>query len=148
MLATFALGQVYPVLAFGLVAAWIADRRERQEVSGGALGMVVALKPSLLPVLFWAPPRQRWAAFGAALVPGASATLVGVIMVGPGATLHYLGILSGAAASAYRDNASLPGAAARLFTDSPYAEHVAKLPWMVYVAYVLGVGAIALTAVQ
>src|SRR3712207_7623305 len=118
----------YPVLAFGLVAAWMADRRERQEVSGVALGMVVALKPSLLPVLLWPLARQRWTAFGAALVAGAAATLVGVIVVGPGATLHYLGILSDAAASPYWDNASLPGAAARLFTDNPYAEHAATLP--------------------
>ena len=148
MLATLALGQVYPVLAFGLVAAWMADRRERQEVSGVALGVVVALKPSLLPVLLWPLARQRWRAFGAALVAGAAATLVGVIVVGPGATLHYLGILRDAAASPYWDNASLPGAAARLFTDNPYAEHAATLPWMVYVAYALGVGVIALTAMQ
>ena len=45
LLATLALGQVYPVLALGLVAAWVADRRERDEVSGAALGLVVALKP-------------------------------------------------------------------------------------------------------
>src|SRR5215208_486862 len=48
LLATLALGQVYPVLALGLVAAWVADRRNRQEISGAALGLVVALKPSLL----------------------------------------------------------------------------------------------------
>ena len=30
LLATLALGQVYPVLALGLVAAWVADRRDRR----------------------------------------------------------------------------------------------------------------------
>src|ERR671911_2999288 len=35
MPATLALGQVYPVLAFGLVTAWMADRRGGQGGSGG-----------------------------------------------------------------------------------------------------------------
>jgi alpha-1,2-mannosyltransferase/arabinofuranan 3-O-arabinosyltransferase len=148
LLATLALGQVYPVLALGLVAAWVADRRGRDEVSGAALGLVVALKPSLLPVLLWPLGRRRWRAFGAALVAGAVATLVGVVVAGPGATLDYLGILSDGSASPYWDNASLPGAAARLFTDNPYAEHAATLPWTVYVAYALGIGVIVLTAVR
>src|SRR4051812_36545269 len=43
LLATLALGQVYPVLALGLVASWMADRREKHAVSGAALGIVVAL---------------------------------------------------------------------------------------------------------
>src|ERR687889_841885 len=30
LLATLALGQVYPVLTLGLVAAWVSDRRGRQ----------------------------------------------------------------------------------------------------------------------
>jgi alpha-1,2-mannosyltransferase/arabinofuranan 3-O-arabinosyltransferase len=148
LLSTLALGQVYPVLALGLVAAWTADRRGKQEISGGALGLVVALKPSLLPVLLWPLVRRRWRAFGAALVAGAAATLVGTIVVGPGATLDYIGILRDGSASPYWDNASLPGAAARLFTENPYAEHAASLPWTVYVAYTLGIGAIVLTAMR
>ena len=148
LLSTLALGQVYPVLALGLVTAWMADRRERQEISGGALGLVMALKPSLLPVLLWPLVRRRWRAFGAALAAGAAATLVGVVAAGPGTTLDYIGILSDGSASPYWDNASLPGAAARLFTDNPYAEHAATLPWTVYVAYALGIGAIAFTAMR
>ena len=84
----------------------------------------------------------------AALAAGAAATLVGVVAAGPGAPLDYIGILSDGSASPYWDNASLPGAAARLFTDSPYAEHAATLPWTVYVAYALGIGAIAFTAMR
>src|SRR5215204_1175605 len=79
LLATLALGQVYPVLALGLVASWMADRRERQELSGAALGLVVALKPSLLPVLLWPVARRRWKALLAALISGAVAALLGVI---------------------------------------------------------------------
>src|SRR5215211_3756186 len=70
LLATLALGQVYPVLALGLVAAWVADRRDGQEISGAALGLVVALKPVLLPVLLWPLVRRRWRALLAALISG------------------------------------------------------------------------------
>jgi alpha-1,2-mannosyltransferase len=148
LLATLALGQIYPVLALGLVAAWAADRRGRSSISGGALGLVVALKPSLAPVLLWPLVRRRWRAFGAALASGVAATLVAAVAVGPGATLDWLGLLSDRSASPYWDNASLPGAAARLFTESAFAQHVAILPWTIPVAYALGIGAIAITAVR
>jgi len=148
LLATLALGQVYPVLALGLVAAWVADRREGQEISGAALGVVVALKPSLLPVLLWPLVRRRWRALVVALVSGTVATLLGIIVLGPGTTLDYIGVLREQSVSAYWDNASLPSAAARLFTENPYAQTVATLPWMVPVAYALGIGAIVLTAAR
>ena len=148
LLATLALGQVYPVLALGLVAAWVADRREGQEISGAALGVVVALKPSLLPVLLWPLVRRRWRALVVALISGAVATLVGIVVLGPGATLDYIGVLREQSVSAYWDNASLPSAAARMFTENPYAQNVATLPWMVPVAYALGIGAIVLTAAK
>ncbi len=148
LLATLALGQVYPVLALGLVAAWVADRRDGQEISGAALGLVVALKPSLLPVLLWPLVRRRWRALLAALVSGVVATLVGVLVLGPGATLDYIRVLREQPVSTYWDNASLPSAAARLFTENPYAQNVATLPWMVGVGYALGIIAIVLTAIR
>jgi alpha-1,2-mannosyltransferase len=148
LLATLALGQVYPVLALGLVASWMADRREKHEVSGAALGIVVALKPSLLPVLLWPLVRRRWRSLVAALVSGAVATLVGVVALGPGATFDYIGVLRESVVSPYWDNASLPAAAARLFTENQFAQNVATLPWMVAVGYALGISAILLTAVR
>src|SRR5918998_594346 len=148
LLATLALGQVYPVLALGLVAAWMADRRDGQEISGVALGLVVALKPSLLPVLLWPLARRRWKALLAALISGGAATLLGVIVLGPGETLDYIGVLREQPVSAYWDNASLPSAAARLFTENPYAQNAATLPWMVGVGYALGIIAIVLTAIR
>jgi alpha-1,2-mannosyltransferase/arabinofuranan 3-O-arabinosyltransferase len=126
----------------------VADRRDGQEISGAALGLVVALKPSLLPVLLWPLVRQRWKALVAALISGAVATLVGVVVLGPGATLDYIGVLGEQSVSAYWDNASLPSAAARLFTENPYAQNVATLPWMVGVGYALGIGAIVLTVMR
>jgi alpha-1,2-mannosyltransferase len=148
LLATLALGQIYPILALGLVAAWVADRRDRPVLSSISLGLVVALKPSLAPVLLWPLMRRRWGAFGAALVSGAAATLVGAVVVGPGATLDWLTLLSDTSPSPYWDNASLPGAAARLFTENEFAAQIATLPWTIRVAYVLGIGAIAITTAR
>src|SRR3712207_8103825 len=125
LLATLALGQIYPVLALGLVAAWVADRRGRRSISGGALGLVVALKPSLAPVLLWPLVRRRWRAFGAALASGVAATLVAAGAGGPGGTLDWLGLLLDRAASPYRGHASLPGGSARPFPPSGVALPVA-----------------------
>jgi alpha-1,2-mannosyltransferase len=148
LLATLALGQIYSILALGLVAAWVADRRGRPWICGGALGLVVALKPSLVPVLLWPVVRRQWVALGAALVSGAAATLIAAIAVGPAATLDWLKLLSERSPSAYWDNASLPGAAARLFTENAFAQHVATSPWTIVVAYALGIAAIVITAAR
>jgi alpha-1,2-mannosyltransferase len=148
LLGTLALGQIYPVLALGLVAAWITDRRDRPALSGTSLGLVVALKPSLVPVLLWPLVRRRWGAFGAALASGAAATLVGAVVVGPRATLDWLRLLSDQSATPYWDNASLPGAAARLFTENEFAAPIATFPWTIPVAYALGIGAIAIAAAR
>ncbi|HEV3477213.1 MAG TPA: glycosyltransferase family 87 protein, partial [Rubrobacteraceae bacterium] len=148
LLGTLALGQIYPFLALGLVTAWVADRRDRPLLSGTTLGLAVALKPSLLPVLLWPIVRRRWGAFGAALASGGAATAVGAAVVGLGATLDWLRLLSDQAASPYWDNTSLPGAATRLFAENEFAAHIAALPWTIPVAYALGIGAIAITAAR
>src|SRR5215207_7424700 len=148
MFATLALGQIYPFLAFGLVVAWMADRRERHTISGVAVGLVVALKPSLAPMLLWPLVRRRWDVFWAAIVAGAASTLVGAVVVGFVATLDWMRLLSESFASPYWDNASLPSAAARLFTDNPYAQHVATWTWTIPVAYLLGIVVIVITAAR
>lgn len=147
-LATLALGQMYPFLALGLVSAWVWDRQERYALSGVALGLVVALKPSLAPVLLWPIVRRRWRTFAAAMVFGAAGTLVGVAVLGVRATLDWLGILLHSPLSTYWDNASLPASAARMFTENKFAEPLATLPWLVPAAYVVGVGIIILTALK
>ena len=145
-LATLALGQMYPVLCLGLVAAWALDRRGRYLPSGAALGLVVALKPSLAPVLLWPIVRRRWGASLAAVVSGAAATLVGVVVLGPGATLQWIGLLRDEPLSPYWDNASLPAAAARLFTEHEFGRPLAELPWAVPFVGILGLVLVFLTA--
>jgi len=90
LLKTLSLGQMYPVLTTRLVVAWISDRRGRLMVSGSALGLVVALKPSLAPIVLWPIVWRRWQALSATLASAATATLAGAVVVGPGATLDWL----------------------------------------------------------
>src|ERR671917_918578 len=148
LISTLALGQVYPVLALGLVAAWVLDRRENRRLSGVALGLVVALKPSLAPVLLWPLVRRRWDAFVAACASGLAATLVGLVVAGARGTWGVIRGLEEGSANAYWDNASIPAAMARFFTEHPYAQNVATLPWMVYVGYALGIAVVAFTAAR
>lgn len=145
-LATLALGQMYPVLTLGLVAAWAWDRRDMEASSGFALGLVVALKPSLAPVLLWSLVRRRWGALGAAIASGAAATLAGALVVGRGAAMGWVDLMLGTTANPYWDNASLPAAAARLFTEHEYNEPLAMLPGLVSVFGVLGVALVLVTA--
>ncbi|MDX6380736.1 MAG: alpha,2-mannosyltransferase [Rubrobacteraceae bacterium] len=148
LIDTLRLGQLYPVLALGLVAAWVADRHDKPLLSGCALGLVVAVKPSLAPVLLWPLMRRRWSMLGAALASGTAAMLVGLIVVGPEATLNWLRLLAIVEPAGYWENASLPSAAARFFSENQYVEPIATLPWAVPVAKVLGVGILILTAAK
>lgn len=146
LLATFALGQMYPILALGLVAAWTADRQGSYLASGVAIGLVLALKPSLAPLILWPLFRRRWDTLAATVASGAVATLAGVLVLGPQATFKYLSVLRGVELEAFWDNASLPSAALRLFTENEFTQPLATWPWMLPVAYVLGIGGVLLTA--
>ena len=146
LLATLALGQMYPILSLGLVAAWVADRRGRDVATGLALGLVVALKPSLAPVILWPLVQRRWATFGAALISGGAATLVGALVLGTKTTLEWVNLLRNEPLSPYWDNASLPAAAPRLFTEHEFGESLATLPWMVPLFGAAGLALILLTA--
>ena len=146
MLGTLALGQMYPILTLGLVASWVADRRGWYLSSGLPIGLVVALKPSLAPIVLWPLFRRRWDTFGAAFFSGGAATLAGSIALGPQATLDWLEVLRDEPLSPYWDNASLPAAAARLFTENSFVDPLATLPWMVAVAFIIGFGLVLFTA--
>ncbi|HET7481083.1 MAG TPA: glycosyltransferase family 87 protein, partial [Rubrobacteraceae bacterium] len=148
LLATLALGQMYSVLALGLVVAWNADRRDRPMLSGVALGLVVALKPSLAPIVLWPLVRRRWRAFAATMAAGILGALVGAVVLGVDTTVQWFEILLRSPLSTYWDNASLPSSVARMFTENEFARPLAVLPWLVPVAYIAGIGVIILTAVK
>lgn len=146
LLGTLAIGQMYPVLALGLVAAWAWDRNGRPVASGVALGLTVAIKPSLVPVILWPLVRRRWRQLFAACEAGVAATLVGVYLVGFGPTLDWLDTLRTKFLDGSWDNASLPGAAALMLRENRFAEPLATPPYALTTALVLGLGLVALTA--
>lgn len=146
LMATLALGQMYPVLAFGLVGAWAADRRGMWGVSGVFLGLVVAFKPSLAPVLLWPLFRRRWEALGAAVLSGAAATLLGVLAAGPRATFSYVQVLLDEQVTGYWDNASLHSTAIRFFSDNDYTQNLVNLSWVVPAVQIMAIGLVVLTA--
>ena len=146
ILGTLALGQMYPLISRGLVAVWVANRRGMPTVSGVSLGLIVAVKPQLAPVLLWPLARRRWRTFGVALLSRVMATLVEMIVAAPGALLDWLGYVGKRWPDGYWDNNTLPGAAARLFRENDFVEPVAMLPWLEPVAYVLGIGVVIFTA--
>ncbi len=148
MLATLALGQMYPVLVLGLVAVWVTNRRGRYLSSGLALGLMMALKPSLAPLILWPAVRKRWEMVGATIISGAAATMAGSLALGSDATLRYAEVVLEERIDGFWDNASLASAAMRTFTDTRFAEPLAIVPWLVPAAYVLGVALVILTAVK
>ena len=148
LLTTLSLGQIYPILALGLVAAWIADRRAKPIAAGFALGLVITLKPSLVPMLLWPLVWRRWGMLGASIASGAAVILAGTIVVGLGATLDWLRFVANRGIDEVWTNASLPGQADRLFRENEFAEPIAMLPWMVPVAFVLGFELIILSGAK
>jgi hypothetical protein len=86
--------------------------------------------------------------FGVMLASGLVATLVGFFVAGPRVTLDWLTEVSGRRPDGWWDNASLPGAVAQLFKENQFAEPIATMLWTEPVAYVVGIGAVILTAVK
>jgi arabinofuranan 3-O-arabinosyltransferase len=107
------LGQIYGILLVGLAAGWIAERRGRPLLAAVLYGVTVALKPSLAPVLLLALAQRRWVPLRAGLAAAAAATLLGVLVAGPGSGLAWLRIAFGEGVPDSVDNASLPGLSTR-----------------------------------
>jgi hypothetical protein len=115
---TVALGQVYGLLAAALTVAWLAQRHGRAGWAGVALGLAVAVKPSLLPLLLWPLLRRDRRILFAALGAGAVATAVGIVAGGWAATVEWLRLLSAFQVTGFGDNASLVALAVRFHLPS------------------------------
>lgn len=147
MLKTLGLGQMYPFLALGLVAAWVGDRKDRPLLTGVALGLVVAVKPLLAPVLLWPLVSRKWKVLVSTILTGAASSLVAEIVAGPGATLDWLSYVSSRRPDGFWDNNTIPGAATRIFAENDWVEPIATVPWALPVAYLVAIEVIILTAV-
>ncbi|MFJ2667309.1 glycosyltransferase family 87 protein [Nocardia fluminea] len=110
---TLMLGQIYPMLLVGLVAGWIAQRRGRPVLASVLFGIVVALKPSLAPLLLLAAVQRQWLPFKAGIAGAAVASLIGALVAGPSSAGDWLRIAFSAPVPGWVDNASLPGLAVR-----------------------------------
>lgn len=146
MVAMLGLGQMYPILTAGLVAAWLADRRGRLALAGVALGLVLALKPSLAPVLLVPLLRRQWLTFGASLLAAAGATVAGWIICGPQSTPTWVDLLATNGPVTYWDNAALPGALLRLTSVSDWGRPLVEIPGGTIIGLVLGAAVLAATA--
>jgi hypothetical protein len=147
MLGTLALGQMYPLLALGLVAAWVCDRKDRPLLTGVALGLVVAVKPLLAPVLLWPLVSSKWKVLASTILTGGAASLVAEIVAGPGATRDWLSYVGGRRPDGFWDNNTIPGAASRIFAENGFVEPIATLSWALPVAYIVAIGVMILTGV-
>lgn len=110
---TLVLGQIYPLLLVGLVAGWIAERRGHPALAAVLYGITVALKPSLAPLLLLPAVQRRWLPLRAGVASAAVATLVGVLVAGPGTAVQWLMIAVTEGVPDTVDNASFPGLAMR-----------------------------------
>jgi len=115
---TLLLGQIYGLLLFGLVLAWLAQRRGRGRLAAALLGVVVALKPSLAPLLLiplaqWRAPG-RWSALWVGLGSAAVTSAAGVLAAGPSSAVEWLRLAMHTPAPEVDANASLPGLVVRL----------------------------------
>lgn len=114
LLSTIALGQVYGVLLTGLVGAWFAARYGRPVLAGVLLGVVVAIKPTLTPLLLLPLALRDRRMLLAGVGGAAGATLVAFVAAGPEQTWHWLRLMTQTTISSGGDNASLPALALRL----------------------------------
>jgi arabinofuranan 3-O-arabinosyltransferase len=83
-------------------------------VSAVLLGVVVAIKPSLAPVLLIPLVQRRAVPLWSGILGAVVATVVGVLAAGPSSALEWLRLASGTPAPEVDANASLPGLVARL----------------------------------
>lgn len=110
---TLVLGQIYPLLLIGLVAGWIAERHGHPVLAAVLFGIIVALKPSLAPILLLPAVQRRWAPLRAGVIAATGATLLGVAVCGPYSGVEWVRIALAAPVPDTVDNASLPGLAVR-----------------------------------
>lgn len=119
MLLTLQFGQIYGLLTAGVTAAWLAQRRGHPVLEGVLLGIVVAIKPSLAPILLLPLVRRCWSTLAAGLVAGAVASAVSAAIVGPGVFVDWLRMAASPPEATFFVNASLPATVQRLTSVNP-----------------------------
>jgi hypothetical protein len=143
--ATLGLGQIYGLLTAALTAAWLAGRRGRPVLGAVAVGVAVALKPTLAPVLLVPAVRREWRAAVAGAVTTAALTALGAAVAGPAATAEWVRLLLAQPISTFFDNASLPATLVRLTSATEWGTPVVEVPGGYAAGLVLGLLAVVVT---
>jgi hypothetical protein len=148
MVATVAHGQMYVLLTCALTVCWLADRRGRPIAAGVALGLAIAIKPSLLPVLLLPLMRRQWTVLGSAVTAAAAASVVGVAAAGWSSLSSWFGLMANGTANPITNNASLPSAIVRMFSPNEVAAPLVELPGATLLGLALAIAVLAITAAR
>jgi hypothetical protein len=114
LMGTVSLGQIYGLLLLALAVAWVSARRGLPVHAGVFIGLAIALKPTLAPVLLLPVAQRCWPMLRAAIVAIAGVSFAGMVIAGPAATFRWLAVLRAESLSTFVDNASLPSFVARM----------------------------------
>lgn len=145
LLATVGLGQIYAFLTVALTGAWLAARRGHDVASGVGIGIAVALKPSLAPLLLLPMLRRETRTAAAAAGAAAAGTLLGVAVCGLDASLAWVRLVLDHPVQTFFDNASLPATLVRLTSDSGWGRPLVEVPGGLLVGSVLGAAIVLAT---
>jgi hypothetical protein len=146
VVATLGLGQIYPLLTAGLTAAWLLHRKGLLTWEGVVIGLAVALKPSLAPLLLVPTLRRQWPTVGAALLAASGATVAAWVVAGSQSTPEWARLLIDNGPVTYFDNASLPGALLRLTSATEWGRPLVEIPDGTAIGLALGGLVLAVTA--
>ncbi len=109
-------GQVAWLLLLPVTMAWAAARRARWARSGAWVGVAIAIKPFLLPLLAWLAWRRQYRAVAAAIAAAGCIILAGVFAFGVDAYREWHASIASISWYARSLNASIWGEVYRLFT--------------------------------
>lgn len=127
---TLQLAQVSLFLLPVLVLAWLALADRRWARAGAVVGVLVALKPFLAPLLLLFVARRRWSGLVAAASSGLGVSALALAVVGTDAFLAWLQVLGQVWWYDHRLNISLTGVLDRA-TAGPLPEPAAWIPFLV-----------------
>jgi Glycosyltransferase family 87 len=129
-----------PLIALG----WRSARRGAWPLSGLAIGIAIAIKPFLMPLLVWLIWRRRWKAGAIAIGAMLATVLAGVVVFGAPAYQEWTGATGVVDWYSRSLNASLWGAGYRLFTQNTQFAPLATLPQGIH--WIIGAGSVAIVA--
>jgi hypothetical protein len=132
-------GQVAALLAIPAALAWRAVRRESWTQAGVWMGLLIGLKPFLVPLAAWLAWRRQWRGLATCALVVAVSGVVGVLVFGPAAYAQWTGTVREATWTQPPMNASWWGIATRVTSASPFTAPLIDAPGLGRAAGLAGV---------